>query len=44
MLFTLLFNFGAYTLVYLFFLVKRVRLEGLNAIAETLIAEKAIHD
>jgi heme exporter protein C len=44
MLFTLLFNFGAYTLVYLFFLVKRVRLEGLNAIAETLLAEKAIHD
>jgi heme exporter protein C len=44
MLFTLLFNFGAYTLVYLFFLVKRVRLEGLNAIVETLLAEKAIHD
>jgi hypothetical protein len=30
--------------VYLFFLVKRVRLEGLNAIVETLLAEKAIHD
>ena len=44
MLFTLLFNFGAYTLVYLFFLVKRVRIESLNAIAETLIAEKAVHD
>jgi heme exporter protein C len=44
MLFTLLFNFGAYTLVYLFFLVKRVRLESLNAIAEALIAEKAVHD
>jgi hypothetical protein len=24
--------------------VKRVRLEGLNAIAEALIAEKAVHD
>jgi heme exporter protein C len=44
MLFTLLFNFGAYTLVYLFFLVKRVRLESLNAIAEALIAERAVHD
>jgi heme exporter protein C len=44
MLFTLLFNFGAYTLVYLFFLVKRVRIESLNAIAETLVAEKAVHD
>ncbi len=44
MLFTLLFNFGAYTLVYLFFLVKRVRLESLNAIVEALIAEKAVHD
>jgi heme exporter protein C len=44
MLFTLLLNVGAYTLVYLFFLVKRVRIESLNAIAETLVAEKAIHD
>jgi heme exporter protein C len=44
MLFTLLLNVGAYTLVYLFFLVKRVRLESLNAIAEALIAEKAVHD
>jgi heme exporter protein C len=44
MLFTLLFNFGAYTLVYLFFLVKRVRIESLNAIAETLVAEKAVHE
>jgi heme exporter protein C len=44
MLFTLLFNFGAYTLVYLFFLVKRVRLESLNAIAEALSAEKAVHE
>jgi heme exporter protein C len=44
MLFTLLFNFGAYTLVYLFFLVKRVRIESLNAVAETLVAEKAVHD
>jgi len=44
MLFTLLFNLGAYTLVYLFFLVKRVRIESLNAIAETLVAEKAVHE
>jgi heme exporter protein C len=44
MLFTLLFNVGAYTLVYLFFLVKRVRVESLNAIAETLVEEKAVHE
>jgi heme exporter protein C len=44
MLFTLLFNVGAYTLVYLFFLVKRVRIESLNAIAETLVEEKAVHE
>jgi heme exporter protein C len=44
MLFTLLFNFGAYTLVYLFFLVKRVRIEGLQAILDTIDAEKALHD
>jgi heme exporter protein C len=44
MLFTLLFNVGAYTLVYLFFLVKRVRIESLNAIAETLDAEKVVHE
>jgi heme exporter protein C len=44
MLFTLLFNFGAYTLVYLFFLVKRVRIESLHAIAEMLAAEKAVHE
>src|ERR671919_2260009 len=36
MLFTLLFSFGAYTLVYLFFLVKRVRIESLQAILDTL--------
>jgi heme exporter protein C len=44
MLFTLLFNFGAYTLVYLFFLVKRVRLESLRAILDAIGAEKAIHE
>src|SRR5215475_11891001 len=44
MLFTLLFNVGAYTLVYLFFLVKRVRIESLDAIAETLVEEKAAHE
>jgi heme exporter protein C len=44
MLFTLLFNFGAYTLVYLFFLVKRVRLASLEALAETRIAGKAMHE
>jgi heme exporter protein C len=44
MLFTLLFNFGAYTLLYLFFLVKRVRLESLKAIVETLVAEKSLHE
>jgi heme exporter protein C len=44
MLFTLLFNVGAYTLVYLFFLVKRVRIESLTAIAETLVAENAVHE
>ena len=44
MLFTLLFNVGAFTLVYLFFLVKRVRIESLHAIAETLVAEKAVHE
>jgi heme exporter protein C len=44
MLFTLLVNFGAYTLVYLFFLVKRVRIESLHAIADMLVAEKAIHE
>jgi heme exporter protein C len=44
MLFTLLFNFGAYTLVYLFFLVKRVRIESLQAILDTLSVEKVIHD
>jgi heme exporter protein C len=44
MFFTLLFNFGAYTLVYLFFLVKRVRIESLKAIAEMLVAEKAVHE
>ena len=44
MLFTLLLNVGAYTLVYLFFLVKRVRIESLDAIAETLVAERAVHD
>jgi heme exporter protein C len=44
MLFTLLFNFGAYTLVYLFFLVKRVRIEGLQDMTDTLSAEKALHE
>jgi heme exporter protein C len=44
MLFTLLFNFGAYTLLYLFFLVKRVRIESLKAIVETLVTEKASHE
>ena len=44
MLFTLLFNFGAYTLLYLFFLVKRVRIESLKAIVETLVTEKALHE
>ena len=44
MLFTLLFNFGAYTRVYRFFRVKRVRIESVNAIAQTLGAEKAVHD
>jgi heme exporter protein C len=44
MLFTLLFNFGAYTLVYLFFLVKRVRIESLQAILDTLSVEKTIRD
>jgi heme exporter protein C len=44
MLFTLLFNFGAYTLLYVFFLVKRVRLESLRAIIEALIAEKVGHE
>jgi heme exporter protein C len=44
MLFTLLFNFGAYTLVYLFFLVKRVRIESLQAILDILSVEKAIRD
>lgn len=40
MLFALLFNFGAYTLLYLFFLVKRVRLESLRSIREALVAAK----
>jgi heme exporter protein C len=44
MLFTLLFNFGAYTLLYVFYLVKRVRLESLRAIIEALIAEKVGHE
>jgi heme exporter protein C len=44
MLFTLLFNFGAYTLVYLFFLVKRVRIESLQNITDNLSAEKALHE
>lgn len=44
MLFTLLLNFGAYTLVYLFFLVKRARIESLQAVSDTLSAEKAIRD
>jgi heme exporter protein C len=44
MLFTLLVNVGAYTLVYLFFLVKRVRIESLTALAETLVEENAVHD
>jgi heme exporter protein C len=44
MLFTLLFNVGAYMLVYFFFLVKRVRLESLRAIIDTLMAEKVTHE
>jgi len=44
MLFTLLFNFVAYTLVFAFFLVKRVRIESLHVIAETLVGEKAAHE
>ena len=44
MLFTLLFNFSAYTLVYFFFLVKRVRLESLHAIIDVLMAEKVGHE
>lgn len=44
MLFTLLFNFGAYTLVYFFFLAKRVRIESLRAITEVLIAQKVGHE
>lgn len=44
MLLTLLFNFGAYTLVYLFFLVKRVRLASLRAIAEAFMAAEVRHD
>ncbi len=44
MLLTLLVNFGAYTLVYLFFLVKRVRLEGLRAILEVRVAAKVNHE
>jgi heme exporter protein C len=44
MLFTLLVNFAAYTLVYLFFLVKRVRIESLQALLDTVSAEKVIHD
>jgi heme exporter protein C len=44
MLFTLLFNVGAFTLVYLFFLVKRVRIESLHAITQTFVAEKAVHE
>lgn len=40
MLFALLFNFGAYTLLYLFFLVKRVRLESLRSIRDALVAAK----
>ena len=44
MLFTLLFNFAAYTLLYAFFLVKRVRIEHLDTTAQALLAEKAIHE
>jgi len=44
MLFTLLFNFMAYTLVFAFLLVKRVRIESLNVIVETRIGQKAGHE
>jgi heme exporter protein C len=44
MLLTLLVNVGVYTLVYLFFLVKRVRLESLRAIREVLVAAKVHHE
>jgi len=44
MLVTLLVNFGAYTLLYLFLLVRRVRLESLRAMTEAVVAHKATHD
>jgi heme exporter protein C len=44
MLLTLLVNVGVYTLVYLFFLVKRVRLESLRAIREVLVAAKVNYE
>jgi heme exporter protein C len=44
MFYTLLCNFAAYTLVYLFFLIKRVRLESLRAIVDAWIATKLRHD
>jgi heme exporter protein C len=44
MLLTLLVNVGVYTLVYLFFLVKRVRLESLRAIREILVMAKVNHE
>jgi heme exporter protein C len=44
MLLTLLFNFGAYTLLYGFFLVKRVRIASLRGIGEAILAAKVQHD
>jgi heme exporter protein C len=44
MLLTLLLNFAAYTLVYCFLLVKRVRLENLRTIRDALLAAKVRHE
>ena len=44
MLLTLLLNFVAYTLVYGFLLVKRVRLESLRTIRDELLAAKVRHE
>jgi heme exporter protein C len=44
MLLTLLWNFVAYTLVFMFLLVKRVRIESLQVMAETLVGEQAAHE
>jgi len=44
MLLTLLWNFVAYTLVFMFLLVKRVRIESLQVMAETLVGDQAAHE